>query len=207
MGKRRSRFDRLDVSMRVRRANKDARRPYRPFDIGDVIPRPVRKRRSSLRSGRAPIPMTFDIFKPPARRASRRCRATPTSRCSDTRCSGTDCLRANAARPPRSGLDGAGELDRAHQHAGRAEAALQAVILVKRELHRMQRAGLAKALDGGDARAIDRDRKQRAAFHRAVVHVHDAGAALAGIAADMRAGQASVSRNRSHNSVAGSTSS
>ena len=53
----------------------------------------------------------------------------------------------------------------------------------------MQRVGLAKALDGGDARAVDRDGKERAALHRAVIHMHDAGAALAGIAADMRAGQ------------------
>ena len=58
-----------------------------------------------------------------------------------------------------------GEFDRAHQHAGCAKAALQAVILVEGELHRVQCVGLAEALDRRDVRAVDGDRQQCAAFH------------------------------------------
>src|SRR5689334_8771638 len=46
------------------------------------------------------------------------------------------------------------EVDRAHHHARRAEAALERVMLAKRGLHRVQRAVAGDAFDGGDARAF-----------------------------------------------------
>ena len=45
-------------------------------------------------------------------------------------------------------------VDGGHDHAGRAEAALQAVIVLERLLHRMQLAALREAFDGRDLRAV-----------------------------------------------------
>src|SRR3546814_11504273 len=42
------------------------------------------------------------------------------------------------------------QVDRAHHHAGRAEAALQAVMLFERRLHRMQLVAVRQALARGD---------------------------------------------------------
>ena len=82
-----------------------------------------------------------------------------------------------------------GELDRTHQHAWRAKTALQAVVLMKGELHRVQRLGSAQAFDGRHPCAIDCNGEARAALHGTVVHVHYTGTALACVATDMRARQ------------------
>ena len=82
------------------------------------------------------------------------------------------------------------QVDRAHHHARRAEAALQRVMLAEHLLHRVQRAvGRGEALDRGDAAAVGLQRQHGAGLHRDAVDMHDAGAALAGVAADMGAGQ------------------
>ena len=66
------------------------------------------------------------------------------------------------SRPARS--------HRAHHHARRAEAALQAVVLLEGLLHRVQRAvGLGQALDGGDARALRPAPPGSCSLHRAAV--------------------------------------
>ena len=56
----------------------------------------------------------------------------------------------------------------------------------------MQCPGLAEAFNGCDASAVDCDRQERAALYRAIVDMHDTGAALAGVATDMCAGQSKV---------------
>jgi hypothetical protein len=84
-------------------------------------------------------------------------------------------------------------VDGAHHHAGRAEAALQAVMIAEGFLHRMQ-------LVGAFGQALDRHAPpRRSAWTASMVQLFtdlpshdDAGAALAGVAADMRAGQAEM---------------
>jgi hypothetical protein len=83
-------------------------------------------------------------------------------------------------------------VDRRHDHAGRAEAALQRVILVKRLLHRMQRVALRQALDGDHLAVLAGERQHRARFHADTVEMHRAAAALAGVAAHMGAGEAQM---------------
>ena len=89
-----------------------------------------------------------------------------------------------------------GEIDGAHHHAGRAEAALQPVVPVESLLHRVERAlfaaGRGQALDGGDGGAVGGDRKHRAALDGHAVDMDDAGAALRRVAADMRAGEVEI---------------
>ena len=82
------------------------------------------------------------------------------------------------------------DIDRGHDHAGGAEAALQAVMLAERLLHRMQRRAVGgETLDGLDLVSIRHHRQRGAGFHRLAVEMHDAGAALRGVAADMGAGE------------------
>src|SRR5664279_4398718 len=81
------------------------------------------------------------------------------------------------------------QLHRRHHHARRAEAALQAVALAKRRLHRMQLAVLGEPFDRRDGAALHLRREHRARLDRAPVHVHGAGAALRGVATDVGAGQ------------------
>ena len=91
------------------------------------------------------------------------------------------------------------QIDRGHDHAGRAEAALQAVMLAERLLHRMQRRAVGgQALDGPDLVAVGHDRERGAGFHRLAVEMHDAGAALRGVAADMGAGQPQIFAQKLH---------
>src|SRR5579859_1017987 len=79
------------------------------------------------------------------------------------------------------------EVDRREDHARRAEAALQTVVLAKSLLHRVQLAVAREALDGGHLRAVRLDGEHRAALHGATADQHGARAALAGVAADVRA--------------------
>ncbi len=81
------------------------------------------------------------------------------------------------------------DVDRRHDHARRAVSALQAVIVAERRLHRVQFVAPGDTFDGGDVGACGLSGQHSAGFHRPAVDMHDAGAALAGIAADMGAGQ------------------
>ena len=80
-------------------------------------------------------------------------------------------------------------VDGRHDHAGRAETALQSVIVAERLLHRMKLAVPGKPLDRRHRAAVDLNRKQAAGFDGLAVDMNDASAALAGVAADMCAGQ------------------
>src|SRR5258707_9439351 len=77
------------------------------------------------------------------------------------------------------------DIDRRHDHARGAIAALQAVIVAERRLHRVQLVALRDALDGGDAGAGGLAHHHRAGFYRLAIDMDDAGTALAGVAADM----------------------
>lgn len=66
------------------------------------------------------------------------------------------------------------------------------MIVAERRLHRVQLVALGNAFDGGDAGASGLSGQHGAGFHRAAVDLNHAGAALAGIAADMRAGEVQV---------------
>src|SRR5262245_24509720 len=91
------------------------------------------------------------------------------------------------------------DIDRRHDHAGRAIAALQRVVLAERLLHRMQRAvRLGEPFDRGDVGALHLPGKGRAGLHRLAVDMDHAGAALRGVAAHMRAGQPQVLAQELH---------
>ena len=55
----------LDRRVGVRRTEEYARYHARPLDIGDVIAATGEETPSSLRSGEAPMPMTFDMTSNP----------------------------------------------------------------------------------------------------------------------------------------------
>src|SRR5205807_9300131 len=80
-------------------------------------------------------------------------------------------------------------VDRGHDHARRAEAALQPVVFAERLLHRMQLAVLRESLDGEYVRALHLPGEDRAGFHRLAVDMNHASAALRGIATYMGAGE------------------
>src|ERR1700733_9909715 len=96
------------------------------------------------------------------------------------------------------------QIDRRHDHAGRAEAALQAVMLAERLLHRMQRRAVRRqALDGPDLVTIGHHRQRGAGFDRLAVQMHHTGAALRGIATDMGAGEPQILAQELHQKRAG----
>src|SRR5262249_22911901 len=78
--------------------------------------------------------------------------------------------------------------DARHHHARSAVAALQAVLLGEALLHGMQLAALLQPLYGGDFRPVGLHCKHGARLDRLAVHDHRAGAAMRGVAADVRAG-------------------
>src|ERR1044072_326781 len=80
-------------------------------------------------------------------------------------------------------------INRLHDHAGRTETSLQAVIVAERFLHRVQRAVLRQALDRGDGCAFGLPGEHGAGLHGLAVHVDHAGAALRGVTPDMGAGE------------------
>src|SRR5262249_15605791 len=84
------------------------------------------------------------------------------------------------------------ERARAHQHAGRAESALQAVALPESLLERVQLAADREPLDGLDRRAVGLDGEHRAALDGLTVDAHRARTAARGVAADVGPGQAEV---------------
>src|SRR3954471_5118047 len=82
---------------------------------------------------------------------------------------------------------------RAHQHPGSAIPALQCVVVRERLLQRMQLVvGRRESFDGLDLRAVGLDREQHAALDQRAVVDHRARAAVAGVAADVAAGQVEV---------------
>ncbi len=81
---------------------------------------------------------------------------------------------------------------RAHQHPGGAVAALEGVVVAEGLLERRQLVALREPLDGLDARAVDLDGEQHAALHEPAVEDDAARAAVAGVAADVAAGQVEV---------------
>src|ERR1700761_8231504 len=92
---------------------------------------------------------------------------------------------------------------RAQNHAGRAEAALQAVHHAETFLQGGQRAvGVGDALDGHDVGALSLDREHGAGLHRHAVDIDGAGAAMGGLAADMGAGQLQVLADEMHQQCA-----
>src|SRR5947208_5410579 len=74
-----------------------------------------------------------------------------------------------------------------HDQAGSAEAALQPVLVPERLLQRMQPAVLAQPLDGPDLLALRLYGEDGAALDRVAVDQHGTRAALARVAADVRA--------------------
>ena len=85
-----------------------------------------------------------------------------------------------------------------HHHARGAEAALQAVALHEALLHRVELAVLLEALDRADLVAAGHRGEHGAGLHRLAVQPDHAGAAVAGVAAPVRAGQAEVVAQEVH---------
>ena len=81
------------------------------------------------------------------------------------------------------------QADRAHDLAGRAEAALQSVMRDERRLHRMQLVAPCDALDGEDVGAVVAYRQRQAGIGPPPIDQHRAGAALAAVASLLGAGQ------------------
>jgi len=79
--------------------------------------------------------------------------------------------------------------DRGHDLAGRAIAALVAIVRDEGRLHGMQRPGLSDAFDRGDLVALVHYGEAQAGVHPHAVDMHGAGAALAVVAAFLRAGE------------------
>src|SRR5713101_3640576 len=79
------------------------------------------------------------------------------------------------------------ELGRGHDHARRAEAALQPVLLPEGVLDGVQLAVLGHAFDRGDLRAVGLDGQHGTGLHGLSIQMDGAGPALAGVAAHVRA--------------------
>src|SRR5262249_19675703 len=77
-------------------------------------------------------------------------------------------------------------------HPWRAEAALEAVLLVEALLNRVQLGTVREALDRLHLAAVDLDGEVRARLGRSPVDEHRARAAVARVAADMGAGEAEL---------------
>jgi hypothetical protein len=101
-------------------------------------------------------------------------------------------LEAGADMAGNAGLDLAQHRHRRADLAGRAVAALVAVVLDEGGLHRVQVVGRAQALDGGDLVAVVHDGQAQAAVDPPAVDHDRAGPALAVVAALLGAGQLPV---------------
>ena len=88
-----------------------------------------------------------------------------------------------------AGLTFLDQTDRAHDLAGRTEAALQAVMSDKGLLHRMKPVALCHAFDGQDVGAVVTDRQREARIDPPSIDDDRAGAALAAVAALLGSGQ------------------
>ena len=76
------------------------------------------------------------------------------------------------------------QVERLHDHAGRAEAALQRVVVPERFLDGMQRPVPRQALDRENVAAVGLHGEHGAGFHAVAVQVNGARTAVAGVAAD-----------------------
>ena len=76
-----------------------------------------------------------------------------------------------------------------HQHARRAETALQSVMTAERSLQRRQRVAVGKTFDRFDAGAVSLHSKHQAAARRLAVDNNGTGAADTVFAANMAAGE------------------
>src|SRR5579862_4946987 len=156
----------------------------------------MRKRRSSLRrtgapSGRAAM----------SRALRCRCLGAGFDRLDDVVVAGATADIAFETGPDlllARVLVDAQEIDRAHHHAGRAEAALEGVVLAERRLHRVELVALGEAFDRHHARPVHLGRQHGAALCRIAVDMDDASTALAGVAADMGAGQTEMLAQELH---------
>ena len=90
------------------------------------------------------------------------------------------------------------EINGGHDHAGGAETALQTVMLAEGRLHGVQFATLCQPLNGHNARALAGQSQRGAGFDRLAINMHHTGAALAGVTADMRAGEMLVFADKLH---------
>src|SRR3972149_816844 len=82
------------------------------------------------------------------------------------------------------------QIDGTDHHAGCAKSALQAVTFLERRLHRMHlTVRFADTFDGCYLRTAALHRERHAGFDGVAVYEHRARAALAGVAADVRAGK------------------
>ena len=91
-------------------------------------------------------------------------------------------------RPIRLGLL-LQQILRGHQHARRAEAALQRIAIAKRRLQIGDLAAVGQSLDGLDGGAVRLHRQHQAGAHDLAIDAHRAGAANPMLAADMRSRQ------------------
>ena len=81
------------------------------------------------------------------------------------------------------------QLAGSHDHAGRTEAALEAVLVPERLLHGMQIAIEGQAFDGNDLGAVGLHGEHAPAFDDSAVERDGACAADGSLAADVRAGE------------------
>src|SRR5919106_1128622 len=81
---------------------------------------------------------------------------------------------------------------RAHQHPGRAVAALERVVIREGLLERMELAARRERLDGLDGRPVGLDGGQHAGLDRRAVEDDGARTAVPGVAPDVRPGQVEV---------------
>ena len=95
------------------------------------------------------------------------------------------------------------QLVRRHDHPGRAETALQPVLVPEGFLDRMQRAVAAQPFDGRNRAAVGLDGETGARPDGDSVEEDRARAALARVAADLRAGDASQIADEVHQQQAG----
>ena len=85
------------------------------------------------------------------------------------------------------------DIDGGHDHARRAVAALQPMVLAEGLLHRMQRpARLGEALNGQNLGAVELPGEDGARLHGLAVDVHHAGATLRGVAAYVSTGEPQI---------------
>ena len=89
--------------------------------------------------------------------------------------------------------------------AGRAVAALEAVVLEERRLHRVQLVAFGQPFDRGDLAALVHHGERQAGVDAPAVDQHRAGAALAVVAALLGAGEAEVLAQRVEQRVRGSS--
>ena len=172
--------DVLDLGVRVGAPHQREVEHARKREVVDVVPFALdearillalhrhadRVQRLRLNAHRRSLVSVVTWWRRPAGRA-RRPPAAPPSRCSGSRCTGTGCRRAPRECRPRSDVgwcfSSAYDVE---QHAGRAVAALQAMLIPEALLQRVQRAAFREPFDGEDLVAVGLHREHRAGLHR-----------------------------------------